>query len=135
MTLVIDDSVSTFDPTTSYEEWELTQRLTALYTIAKQHKQQIQATWRRNYLLTSNRQYAMDTRQPWTPNVTDSEIFPILSSRIAWMTDQKITPIAAPAATAGEKFTSHYQKLSGDLEAILSTTASLNGWDKEILLV
>lgn len=117
-----------------YDDWELTQRLTSLYEVAKGHKKQLNATWRRNYLLTANRQYAMDTRQPWTPNVTDSEIFPILSSRIAWMTDQSITPIAAPAATAGEKFTAHMQKLSGDLEAILTTTASLNAWDKEILL-
>jgi hypothetical protein len=133
--MVIDNTVDTFDPVTDYEEWELTQRLTALYTIAKNHKQQYQATWRRNYLLTMNRQYSMDTRQPWTPNVTDSEIFPILSSRIAWMTDQKITPMAAPAATAGEKFTAHMQKLAGDLEAILETAATLNSWSKEILLV
>lgn len=134
MTIVIDDLKDSAQAP-SFDEWELTQRLTALYTLAKNHKHQLQATWRRNYLLTTNRQYAMDTRQPWTPNVTDSEIFPILSSRIAWMTDQKISPIAAPAATAGEKFTAHMQKLSGDLEAILSTTSIMSGWDKEILLV
>lgn len=125
---------SDYDPMSSMEDWELTQRLTALYTVAKEHKKQLQATWRRNYLLTTNRQYAMDTRQPWTPNVTDSEIFPILSSRIGWMTDQNITPIAAPASTAGEKFTAHYQKLASDLEAILTTVAELDGWDREILL-
>lgn len=134
MAVITQDMPMTMDPVIDYEAWQLTQRLTALYTLAKNHKQQLQTSWRRNYLLTSNRQFAMDTRQPWTPNVTDSEIFPILSSRIAWMTDQNITPIAAPAATAGEKFTSHYQKLAGDLEAILTTTSTLDGWDKEILL-
>jgi hypothetical protein len=133
--VVLAEDVQHFDPLLNYDDWELTQRLSALYEVAKQHKAQLQATWRRNYLLTANRQYALDTRQPWTPNVTDSEIFPILSARIGWMTDQNITPIAAPAATAGEKFVTHYQKLAGDLEAILLTQSVLDSWDTQVVLM
>ena len=133
MTVIVNDQLP-YDPLTNFSDWELTQRLASLYTIAKNHRAKLQAQWRRNYLLTANRQYAMDTQQPWTPNVTDSEIFPILSSRIGWMTDQKIVPLIAPASTAGEKFTTHYQKLSGDLEAILHTSAILDQWDKQVLL-
>lgn len=131
---IVNDSPVPGGVLPSYEEWELTQRLMSLYNVAKESKKKYQATWRRNYLLTANRQYAMDTQQPWTPNVTDSEIFPILSSRIAWMTDQNITPIVGPAATAGDKFVQHYQKLANDLEAILNTVSDENGWDKETLL-
>jgi hypothetical protein len=117
------------------DEWELTQSLMSLYEQAKESRKRHQSSWRRNYLLTANRQYANDTQQPWTPNVTDSEIFPILSSRVGWMTDQNIMPIAAPASTSGEKFQRHYQKLAGDLEAVLQTTANMDGWDKEISLI
>lgn len=134
MVTVINDAM-TYDPMTSFDDWELTQRLASLYQLSKDNRMKYQAQWRRNLLLTANRQYSMDTQQPWTPNVTDSEIFPILSSRIGWMTDQKIIPLVAPAATAGSKWASHMQHLSGDLEAILQTTSILDSWDREVLLV
>ena len=135
MTIVNDNITPLSDPMNNMDDWELTQSLMSLYEQAKESRKRHQATWRRNYLLTANRQYANDTQQPWTPNVTDSEIFPILSSRVGWMTDQNIMPIAAPASTAGEKFQQHYQKLAGDLEAVLQTTANMDGWDKQITLI
>jgi hypothetical protein len=123
-----------YSPQSSLSDWELTQKLTSLYNLAKSQKKKYQSTWRRNYLLTTNRQYALDTQQPWTPNVIDSEIWPILSSRIAWMTDQRITPEVSPATTAGEKFYTHFQRLGDDLEALIETAFKNQSWDKEILL-
>src|SRR5580693_937626 len=91
---LLDDAPAPPDPV--YEDYLLTQKLAQLYHLAMTEKKKYQANWRRNYLLTTNRQYSLDTQSPWTPNVTDSEIFPILSSRIAWMTDQQVKPTVAP---------------------------------------
>jgi hypothetical protein len=137
MTFTIQNDIEQVqrDPQSNLDDFELTQRLTSLYVLARDQKRRYQSTWRRNYLLTTNRQYAMNVQQPWTPNVVDSEIFPILSSRVAWMTDQRITPIISPASTAGEQFRSHQEKLSDDLEALLETQYKNQGWDKEVELV
>ena len=117
------------------DDFLLTQKLTNLYTLARDNKKKYQANWRRNYLLTTNRQYALDTQSPWSPNVTDSEIFPILSARIAWMTDQSIIPQVATAALPGDPFANHMQTLGDHLETILDSNLKTQGWDKEILLM
>ena len=121
-------------PDSHSDDFYLTEKLMQLYNVARQEKKKYQANWRRNYLLTTNRQYSLDTQSPWTPNVTDSEIFPILSSRIAWMTDQKITPSVAPAAIAGDPYAQHMRKLSEHMEMLLETEYKNQGWDKEIIL-
>jgi hypothetical protein len=136
MAITMDSPVAVqYDPLTNRDDFDLTQKLNSLYWTAKQHKMQYQASWRRNWLLTNNRQYSMDTRQPWSPNVTDSEIYPILSSRIGWMTDQNIVPTISPAATSSDKFFRHYQWLAGHLEALLQTTSILDSWETQIVLM
>ena len=117
-----------------YEEFELTQRLAQMYHLAMTEKKKYQANWRRNYLLTTNRQYSLDTQSPWTPNVTDSEIFPILSSRIAWMTDQQVKPEVAPAALNGDPYAQHMRILAEHMEQIFESNYVNQGWDKEIIL-
>lgn len=118
-----------------YEEYQLTQKLAQLYYLAMTEKKKYQANWRRNYLLTTNRQYSLDTQSPWTPNVTDSEIFPILSSRIAWMTDQQIKPEVAPAALPGDPYAQHMRTLAEHMEQIFESNFQNQGWDKEVVLM
>jgi hypothetical protein len=121
-------------PDPYYEDFELTQRLNQMYELARTEKKKYQQTWRRNYLLTTNRQFSLDTQSPWTPNVTDSEIWPILSSRIAWMTDQKILPNVAPAALAGDPYAQHIQTLAEHMEQLFETEMKNQGWDKQVTL-
>lgn len=118
----------------SLSDWELTARLNEYYQLARDQKRKFQATWRRNYLLTNNRQYAMDVQQPWTPNITDSEIFPILSSRIAWMTDQKISAEISSAAESQSDFYDYMQHLGTSLELIINSLQVVNNWDMDIVL-
>ncbi len=117
-----------------YEDYLLTQKLAQMYHLAMTEKKKYQANWRRNYLLTTNRQYSLDTQSPWTPNVTDSEIFPILSSRIAWMTDQQVKPEVAPAALPGDPYAQHMRTLAEHMEQIFESQFVNQGWDKEIIL-
>ena len=112
----------------------LTSRLSELFKLARDNKRKYQTTWRRNYLLTTNRQYSMDVQQPWSPNLTDSEIFPILSTRIAWMTDQRITPEVSPAAEQNTPFYEYMQKLGEHLQALIQSTQHVDSWDQQIIL-
>lgn len=113
----------------------LTSRLNELFKLARDQKRKYQATWRRNYLLATNRQYALDVQQPWSPNLTDSEIFPILSTRIAWMTDQRISPEIAPAAEQNTPFYNYTQKLGEHLQSLLRSMQIVNAWDQQVVLM
>lgn len=130
----IDQSEAPPIPESQWDDFELTEKLAQLYNLARTEKKKYQANWRRNYLLTTNRQYSLDTQSPWSPNVTDSEIWPILSSRIAWMTDQKISPTVAPAALAGDPFATHQQKLAEHMEMLFETESKNQGWTREVVL-
>jgi hypothetical protein len=122
------------EPPPPLDSFELCANLDQLYQLAKDKKAQYQSTWRRNYLLlTARMNYASGT-QPWSANVTDSEIFPILSSRIAWMTDQKVGFDVATAAAPGSPWTDHMNTLGQHMEQLLDTNWQIQGWDKEVLL-
>lgn len=129
MTITNIESSGTLD-----DESGLTSRLRELFKLAKDQKRKYQAAWRRNYLLTTNRMNAADTQQPWSPNITDSEVFPILSSRIAWMTDQRIEPEIAPAATENSPFYQYMQKLGEQLQSLIRSIGAVNAWDQQIVL-
>jgi hypothetical protein len=122
-------------PDSHWDDFVLTQKLAQMYELARTEKKKYQANWRRNYLLTTNRQYSLDTQSPWTPNVTDSEIFPILSARIAWMTDQRVSPTVAPAALPGDPYAQHLQTLSDHMEQIFDSEYKNQGWDREVTLM
>jgi hypothetical protein len=122
-------------PDIDIEDFYLTQRLDQLYHQAATEKRKLTANWKRNYALVSNQAAAMALQSPWSPNVTDSEIFPIMSSRIAWMTDQKISPEIAPAALVGDPYSQHLQTLAEHMEMILNSSYQVRGWDREVTLM
>lgn len=119
---------------THTEDFELTSRLRELYKLARDQKRKYQSSWRRNYLLTTNRQYSLDVQQPWSPNLTDSEIFPIISARIAWMTDQRINPEISPAAEPNTPFYQYMQMLGEHLQSVLRSIQMVDGWDKQVVI-
>lgn len=127
-------TITQVDAPPSVDESEITNDLDQLYQIAKDKKHLYQSTWRRNYLLLTSRQNQASGTQPWSANVTDSEIFPIISSRIAWITDQKLQFDVAPAATPGSAFADHMSTIGMHLEQLLDTNWQVQGWDKEVLL-
>lgn len=133
LTTQTEDTPAPPDPW--YDDYMLTQRLTQMYQLAMTEKKKYQANWRRNWLLTNNKQNTLDTQSPWSPNVTDSEIWPILSSRIAWMTDQDVKTEVAPAALAGDPYAQHMRTLAEHMEMVLKSQFVNQGWDKEIILM
>jgi hypothetical protein len=122
-------------PDIDIDDFYLTQRLDQLFHQAATEKRKLTANWKRNYMLVSNQAGAMALQSPWSPNVTDSEIFPIMSSRIAWMTDQKISPEVAPAALIGDPYADHLQQLAEHLEVLLNSSFQVQGWDRQLTLM
>lgn len=105
---------------------ELTGRLYELYQQAKRARTQRAETWRKNYLLSMNRW----GRSPDDPR--DSEIYPILRARVAWMTDQETHFAVDPAAEPFQDFYDYEVKLGEQLESLLDTNYKVQSWYTEI---
>ena len=105
--------------------------LEQLYINARAKKRQYYAQWRRNYLLLNSRMWA-EFRPQWMPNPTDSEIYPICSTLIAWMMDQDVSFSIAPAANAHTPFATYMQKLSMDLQVLLESNWLVNKWARSV---
>lgn len=121
------------EPRPSYPDEEMTNKLRDLYQLAKTTKGSLRSDWMRNNRMVNNKMNFPDNSVMGTPNVTDSEVFPIISSRIAWMTDQKILPNVVAAAPQGSTFSSHMTRLAEHLELILATQQEVGGWYLEIV--
>jgi hypothetical protein len=112
-------------------------RLRKAYADARDAKKALYANWRRNYLLLQNRHWA-EFRSTWMPSPADSEIYPILSSLIGWLTDQSVMFTIQAAATPGTPWAQMLEEMSDDLEIILQSnwkvrnhqaTVTLAMWD------
>lgn len=106
----------------------LTGRLYELYQQARRGRQSKAETWRRNYLLSMNRW----GRSPDDPR--DSEIYPILRQRSAWMTDQEMRFSVDPAAEPFDQFYDYTQTLGEQLEALLNTGYKVNHWFRQVAM-
>lgn len=121
------------DPDTAeideWDAWVLTSRLDELYQIAKETKSKKHAEWARNYMLTFNRSSGAATRPG--SGVKDSEIYPILRNRIAWMTDQKIDFNVFPAVDPQSEYAVYEGKIGHHMEILLGSSWSTGGWFRQ----
>lgn len=113
------------------EDHDLINRLTQLYINARSRKRQYYETWRKNYLLINNRMWA-ESRTPWMPASTDSEIYPIVSTLVAYMTDQEVSFSVSPAATPHTPFASYMGVLANHLQVLMESNYETLDWRKEI---
>lgn len=116
-----------------YAQFELCGRLMELYQVAKDVKQRKHAEWSRNYLLTFNRSSGSNTRPG--SGVRDSEIYPIIRNRVAWMTDQQIQFNVVPAVDPQSEYAKYESKIGQHMEMILSSNWSVQGWFKQQSLI
>lgn len=121
------------DVDTRLKDLELVIRLEQLYIQARTKKAKLYDTWRRNYMLMHNKMYS-DVRPMWMPNATDSEIWPIISSVVAWMMDQDVGFSISPAAAPLDPYASYLGKIANDLEQVMESNWLLQSWDKQVAL-
>ena len=115
------------------EQYLLTQRLDELYAQAREVKASRHAEWVRNYRLTFNRAGGSSTRPG--SGVKDSEIYPIIRNRIAWMTDQKVDFAVYPAVDPQSSYANFEQKIGHHMELLLTSAWQCQGWSREQTLV
>jgi len=115
------------------EAYLLTQKLDELYQLAKDAKAARHAEWVRNYRLTFNRSNGSSTRPG--SGVKDSEIYPIIRNRIAWMTDQAIDFNVVPAVDPYSQYAQYESKIGHHMELLLGSAWKVQGWFREQSLV
>jgi hypothetical protein len=107
------------------------QHVRDIYRLAYNARKQRVDMWQRNYRLLHNKAWS-DMRESWMPSPAASEIYPIVSALIGWMTDQR------PGFTfiqSTDPFSDHSQimsKLAKDLETCVQATWIVNQFDGEI---
>lgn len=116
------------------DEIELVSRLDTMYSNARMKKRRYYEDWRRNYLLVNNKMWSESRTANWMPTPSSSEIFPIVSALIAWMTDQQIVFSCSASADPHTLYADWLSHLSNDLEAILQSTWLNNNLDDEVYL-
>lgn len=123
-------------PTTteSLESLELYSKLDALFYNALTKKRRYYEEWRRNYLLLNNKMWSEWRTANWLPSPTSSEIFPIVSALIAWITDQDIIFSCSGSSDPHTFYADWLGKLSNDLEAILQSNWLNHSQDEQIYL-
>jgi hypothetical protein len=110
-------------------QFELTGRLDQLYANAQTAKGKRHAEWARNYMLTFPRS-AGNTTRPGS-GVRDSEIYPIIRNRIAWMTDQKVQFDVFPAVDPQGAFAKYESEIGHHMELILASNWQTQGWYRQ----
>ena len=106
--------------------------LRTLYMIARDEKRNRYDTWMRNYRLVNNR--IGGTVSNWMPAPRDSEIYPGLSSLVAWMTDQEIDIDLIPSADPNSQLFNYVSKIADDLNDVIYTTWQVESYDMQLKL-
>lgn len=112
-------------------EMNIAQTVRALFYRARDARRPMIARWKRNYQVLNNKMWTTRA-EPWMPAPEISEIWPIVASMVAWMTDQR--PGAETVATAPpfSQFADHYDQLSEQMNALLDAGFAENQEDAEI---
>lgn len=119
----------TLNPTP--DEQSLVGELKNLFYKARTAKRPITSQWYKNYRVLRNRTWAMG-RPEWLPAPEVPEIYPIVTSMVGWMTDQRPQLEIAPFALPNSEFYSFMDAVADDLAVAIKSTWTVNGWDSEI---
>lgn len=82
-------------------------------------------TWTRNYHILRNRTWS-GGRSSWQPSPEVPEIYPIVASMVAWMTDSPPSFDCVPTAIPHSSFFEQLVGMATDLEAVMKAV-----WDEE----
>lgn len=114
------------------DEMETVQRLRNIFYHARRAKAVRYDTWQRNLRLLNAR--SNTSTASWVPQPRDSEIYPILSAMVAWMTDQNIVIDTSPAADPNTDFYNFFSQISNDLATLLYSNWVTLDYDAQVKL-
>ena len=113
------------------EDAQVAGRVKGLYDHSRAAMSSRHERWRKAYRLLHNRGWA-NSRDPWMPSPTASEIYPIISALVGWMTDQRVRFQVVPSADPHSQYANFPQQLSNDLETLLDSLWVNHNFEAEV---
>jgi hypothetical protein len=105
-----------------------------LFLSAKKEKATRLEGWNRNYKIVNNR-YQSAVFASWAPQPRDSEVYPHLSSLVAWLTDQEPDIAFFPSADPTSPYYSTILSTADDLTSVYITNWIVEEYDRHMKLV
>lgn len=102
-----------------------------LFYRAREARRPLFQQWKRNYKVLNMRDYKMGAN-PWDEEPAVSNVWPVVASATAWMTDQRPTLETAPSAEPFSPYWDYYQRLSQDMNVVLNSVFQNYALDAEI---
>ena len=103
----------------------------ALFYRARDAKRTLIAQWRKNYKILNNKTWTLKS-EPWMPTPEVSNIWPLLSSMCAWMTDQRPSFQTTPSMVPFSPQWQQADKIAEHMNATLESSFSVNNLDAEV---
>lgn len=124
--------MSTDTISTTVDEQRTVEYCRDLYRRARNRKRNLYDNWQRNYKMVHNK-YPLGNAGSPTPR--DSEIFPVISSMVAWMSDQHTSLTIHPAVDPNSPYNDMWTQTAQDLQVILQSLQINHKETREIKLV
>ena len=106
-------------------------RINGLFDLARKEMNRRHDRWGKAYRLVHNRGWSA-TRDAWMPSPTASEIYPIISALVGWMTDQRIRFQCVASSDPHSQYSNFQQKLAQDLETVLDSLWVNQSFESEV---
>ena len=115
----------------SQSDLHLIGELRALFNDARDRRRPMVRRWLRNYAVVNSRPWSA-ARASWKPAPDVPEIFPILSSRVAWVRETTPAFDASPVADPNSAFYAFNLDLGNDLKIAMNSAWEAEGFDQEL---
>ncbi len=102
-----------------------------LFYRARDARRAIIPQWKKNYKVLNMRSYGASMDSWFTPP-SISEVWPVIASSVAWMTDQRPTIEVVPSAEPFSPYADWYAKLAQDMNVCISAAFTEQSLDNEI---
>lgn len=112
-------------------EFELVGAVRQLFFRARQARRPLVAQWQKNYRMLRTRTW-VSGRPEWMPAPEVPEIYPIVTSMVGWMTDQRPVLECTPAAVPQTQFYELVSQIAQDLQSALYSAWITQRWDSAV---
>lgn len=115
----------------SMDEQRIVNMVQMLFQEARAYRAPLVQRWLRNYRVLRNR-YWSDTRPDWMAHPEVPEVFPVVSSMVGWMTDQRFDLDVFPSTLPFSPYNEEIYRLSEDLETVMDASWHVNNEESQV---
>lgn len=113
------------------KEARVAQMVRELFYRSRDARRPLMSQWKKNYRVLNNKTW-QPRAEPWMPAPEISNIWPIIASLVAWITDQRPTTETTPVIPPFSPEADFYDKIAEHMNATLRSTFVGNDLDAEI---